>query len=245
VEQRRRCTPPSRTGTPTAPPTTPNGRSRPGSSTSSPRLVDAPDTELIWLTGPDQKRAFSDLTIHATEAIIADPRQAADDFAWYRTDWQQIQSRKDGITIDPSGQSPVIRTLAKVLPVSMAQNNDGWLSGTRDTQLPSASAFGALLVRDPRDPVQRLGVGRMWQRLHLAAATAGLSMQPLCQIPERIDREASAGLPPDVTRAMAAMLPAGRSAIMTFRIGRSLTTALRSPRRPVTEVVLTSRGTAP
>lgn len=93
-------------------------------------LIDDPAVELVWLTKADDKRAFGDLTTRATAAIIADPRQAADDFVWYRTDWDEIQAKKDGITIDPSGKSLLIRDLAKVLPVSRRQNNDGWLSGT-------------------------------------------------------------------------------------------------------------------
>ena len=108
----------------------------------------------------------------------------------------------------------------------------------RETQIPTAAAFGALVVRDPLDPVQRLQVGRIWQRMHLSATTNGLAMQPLCQVPERIDRERSAGLPADFTAAMAAMLPAGGHPIMTFRIGYPTTDALRSPRRPATDVVL-------
>jgi len=201
-------------------------------------LVDAPDTKLVWFTSAADKRAFGDLTIHATEAIIADPQQAADDFAWYRTDWHDIQSKKDGITIDPSGQTPLIRALAKMVPVSRQQNNDGWLSGTRQTQIPTAAAFGALLVRDPVDTVQRLRVGRIWQRMALSAETQGLAMQPLCQIPERIDRERAARLRPDVTKAMAAILPAQWHPIMTFRTGYPTTDGLRSPRRPATSVVL-------
>jgi len=202
-------------------------------------LIDVPKIELVWFTTVHDKRVFGDLTTRATEAIIADPQQAADDFAWYRTSWQEIQARKDGITIDPSGQSPLIRDLAKVLPVSRQQNNDGWLSGTRGSQIPTAAAFGALVVRDPLDPIARLRVGRIWQRIHLAATVNGMGMQPLCQVLERIDRERSAGLPADFTTAMAAMLPARRHAIMTFRIGFPTADALRSPRRPAREVVLT------
>jgi nitroreductase len=202
-------------------------------------LVDAPDTELVWFTRADDKRGFGDLTIRATETIIADPRQAADDFAWYRTNWQEIQASKDGITIDPSGQTSLIRTLAKMVPVSRKQNNDGWLSGTRATQIPTAAAFGALIVRAPLDPIERLSVGRIWQRMHLSATANGLGMQPLCQVLERIDRERSADLPADFTPAMAAMLPAHWHPIMTFRIGYPTTDALRSPRRPAADVVLT------
>ena len=202
-------------------------------------LVDTPDVELVWFTKTAAKRAFGDLTTRATARIIADARQAADDFAWYRTDWDEIQAKKDGITIDPSGQSALIRSLAKVLPVSQKQNNDGWLSGTRDSQVPTAAAFGALLVRDPLDPILRLRAGRIWQRLHLSATVRGLGMQPLCQVPERIDRERSAGLPADFTSAMAAMLPARSHAIMTFRIGYPTSDALLSPRRPASDVTLT------
>jgi hypothetical protein len=201
-------------------------------------LIEVPKVELVWFTKAVDKRTFGDLTTRATQAIIADPRQAADDFAWYRTDWHEIQAKKDGITIDPSGQSLLIRDLAKIVPVSRKQNNDGWLSGTRDTQIPTAGAFGALVVTDPLDQTQRLGVGRTWQRMHLSATTRGLGMQPLCQVLERIDREQSAGLPADFSTAMAAMLPAGKHAIMTFRIGYPTAEALRSPRRPATAVTL-------
>ena len=199
-------------------------------------LVDVPGTEVVWFTTDEEKRTFSNLTVRATEAIIADPQQAADDYRWYRTDWQDIQEMKDGITIDPSGQSAFIRALAKLLPVSQEQNNSGWLTGTRDTQLPTAAAFGALIVPDPRDAAQLVQTGRVWQRMHLAATANGLAMQPLCQIPERIDRETSAGLDPEFGDAAAGMLPAGRHAIMTFRIGYPTATPPPSPRRPYTDV---------
>lgn len=202
-------------------------------------LVDMPGVELLWFTDAADKRRFGDLTTRATEAIIADPQQAADDFAWYRTDWDEIQAKKDGITIDPSGKSRLIRDLAKVLPVSRQQNNDGWLSGTRDTQIPTAAAFGALVVREPLDPGARVQVGRAWQRVHLSATVHGLGMQPLCQVPERIDRERSAGLAADFSTAMAEMLPVSQHAIMTFRIGYPTSDALRSPRRPAAAVMLT------
>lgn len=202
-------------------------------------LVDPAGAELVWLTSVEQKRAFGDLTIRATEAIIADPQQTADDHRWYRGDWDEIQRGKDGITIDPSGQPALIRTLGKLLPTSRAQNNNGWLRGTRETHVPTAAAFGALVVHDPDDAATRLRVGRAWQRIHLTATTLGLAMQPLCQIPERIDRERSANLSPDFTHAIAPTLPTGTHPIMTFRIGHPTTPAPRSPRRPAVEVVVT------
>lgn len=201
-------------------------------------LADTPDVGLVWFARDAEKAAFGELTLRATEAIIADPQQSTDDYAWYRSSWDEIQTKKDGITIDPSGQSALIRALSKIVPVTQQQNNDGWLSGMRTIQVPTAAAFGAIVVRNPTDRIQRLTAGRAWQRLHLSATNAGLAVQPLCQVPERIDREASAGLSADFTTAMTALLPSGTHAVMTFRIGHPTTTALRSPRRPASEVLL-------
>jgi hypothetical protein len=109
---------------------------------------------------------------------------------------------------------------------------------TRGTQLPTASAFGAPVTTDSHDPTTRLQTGRLWQRLYLTVTDAGISLQPLCQIPERIDREQSAGRPADIGITMAALLPTGQHPPMTFRIGHPTATALRSPRRPADHVLL-------
>ena len=82
------------------------------------------------------------IDLHATEAIIADPQQVADDAAWCRTDWHEIQARKDGITMVQSGQSGFVRTVLKTVPVITALNDAGWLACTRDSQCPTASTRG-------------------------------------------------------------------------------------------------------
>jgi hypothetical protein len=137
-----------------------------------------------------------------------------------------------------SDSSPFLRTYVKLLPISRAQNHDGSLSGPRDTQIPTASAFGALVTTDSLDPTTRLQAGRLWQRLYLTVTDAGISLQPLCQIPERIDREQSARRRADIGITMAALLPTGQHPLMTFGIGHPTATALRSPRRPADDVLL-------
>lgn len=199
-------------------------------------LVDG-DATLIWLVTDPQRAAFGDLTVRATRAIIADPQQAAADFAWYRMDWHELQAHQDGITIDASGQSELIRAASKVLPVSRAQNHDGWLRSTTKTQVPTAAAFGVLTVPDPVDPRAYLAAGRCWQRVQLAATLRGLATQPLCQVLERGDRERSAGLPQRFTTDLSDLLPAGRQAVLTFRIGHPTAAALRSPRRAAAKVL--------
>jgi hypothetical protein len=204
-------------------------------------LIDMPDVGVVWLTSGSQKRAFGDLTNRATEAIIADPDQAADDFAWYRGDWTQLQAHKDGLTLDTAGVSPLIRTVGKVLGVSRKQSDQGWVTATRDTQLPTAAAFGMLVVRQAGDNAQRIQAGRVWQRLQLWTTSEGLAMQPLNQVVERADREQTAGLAPVFSNGVAALIPeAGWHAVMPFRIGYPTMDALENPRRRAEDVVVRS-----
>jgi hypothetical protein len=204
-------------------------------------LIDMPEVGVVWLTSDSQKRAFGELTIRATEAIIADPEQAADDFAWYRGDWTGLQAHKDGLTLDTSGVSPLIRTAGKMLGVSRQQSNQGWLTSTRDTQLPTAAFFGLLVVRQPGDNAQRIQAGRVWQRMQLWTTGQGLAMQPLNQVVERADREQTASLSRVFGAAVAAMIPeSGWHAVMPFRIGYPTVEALENPRRPAEDVIVRS-----
>ncbi len=187
-------------------------------------LLEFPDVALIWFTSSEAKRTFSDLTLRATQAIIADPAQAADDFIWYRTSWIELQTRKDGVTLDAAGIGNVLRVLG---------------TATRDTQLPTAAAFGTLAVHDSANNAQRVLAGRTWQRMHLWATTQGIAMQPLNQLVERAEREQTAGLEPEFTRAIAAMLPDTTwQMVMPFRIGYPTQEAFLSPRRPAEEVAV-------
>ena len=102
--------------------------------------------------------------------------------------------------------------------------------------------FGLLAVRDARDNGHRLQGGRFWQRMHLWATANRLAMQPLNQMPERADREASLGLDPVFGNALSDLIgdPAWQ-ALMPFRLGYAQREALPSPRRAV-EDVLVMRG---
>jgi hypothetical protein len=62
-------------------------------------------------------------------------------------------------------------------------------------------------------------------------------MQPLNQVPERLDRERTAGMDATFGRAMDELTPAGWETIMPFRIGHPTRQPGRSPRRPAEEVI--------
>jgi hypothetical protein len=154
-------------------------------------LVEDPDVQLLWLLDSAQRKQFSTLTVEATQAFIDDRKQSEDDYAWYRGTAGQVRAHRDGVTVDASGLSPVLRSMGKLAPASRSSNDSYWLAGTRDRQLPTASGFAIVLVRDTADLAQRLAAGRLYQRLHLWATSRALAMQPLNQVVERAERERS------------------------------------------------------
>jgi hypothetical protein len=201
-------------------------------------LADADDVRLIWLDADPAMSRFGDLTIEATAAIIADPEQSRDDFAWYRQDWDEVQRTRDGITLDAAGLSEPLRIAARILPASnRAALQQGWLDAARTKHVATAAAYGVVLVRDRGDTVQRIRAGRLFQRAHLFATAHALSVQPLNQIFERADRERSAGLSPTFSHAVNAIAPDAWQAVTAFRIGYPTTVTRLAPRRLAEEVI--------
>jgi hypothetical protein len=201
-------------------------------------LADAPGVSLRWLSTDDEKALFGRLTIEATAAIIADEEQARDDFAWYRQDRADIERRRDGITMDAAGLGDVERLLVRILPPSsQATMQQGWLDAARDRHVPTAAAFGLITISDATDQVQRLLAGRLLQRIHLAATTKDLALQPLNQVFERADREATAGQTQVFSRAVDDLSSGGWHAVTAFRIGYPESAAALSPRRALADVI--------
>jgi hypothetical protein len=198
------------------------------------------DVGVAWYTSDTDRRRVGDLVVQATEAIVGDEEQARDSDRWLRVSWRDIQRRRDGITLDAQGMPALARTAAKLLlRLPRRLNDHSWLRATRDVHVATAGAFGIILVRDARSRGQRIAGGRAWQRMHRWATLHGLGMQPLNQVLERADREASLGRAPRFARAVAELVDRnGWQALMPFRLGYPLRTALPSPRRAVTDVLI-------
>ena len=213
-----------------------------------PRVMDAlggmrnSDLELrvFWFRQREQVRAFGELVIQATEAIIADEEQSASSARWIRTSWSDIQHFRDGLTYDTQGMSAGIRALAKFLPpLSVKQTDQFWLTATRETHVATASAFGLIAVRDARNIQQRVEAGRLWQRMHLWATVHGVAMHPLSQPVERRDRELQLGRTSSYARALSELQQDDRwQAVMPFRLGCPAQEALPSPRRAIASVLI-------
>ena len=194
---------------------------------------------LILLTDPATRADFAAATLAATQAIIADRTMIADSDTWFRGTNAEIDAHRDGPTLYAAGLSPLTLLLARAFPVSPARAHRAWLDHTRDVQLATAAAFGLIAVRDLYDAETAFSAGRIWQRLHLTAVTLGVAMQPLNQLPERVDREQQLGLPATAAGAMAALTgDAAWHPTFAFRAGWPLRAAPASPRRDLRAVLL-------
>jgi nitroreductase len=194
---------------------------------------------LLLLVKGDRKSRLGELTVSATGEIIADHDMAAASAGWFRFNWNQVQSQRDGITLDAVGLPPLINAAAKILPAPSAEQADRqWLDATRDVHIKTVAVLGAIAVRELHDRPISLEAGRMWQRLHLWAASRGLAAQPLNQAAEIVDRESELGRPPRMAEALAQVMgdPVWKPTFI-FRLGYADNAARLSPRRPVSAVV--------
>ncbi len=204
-------------------------------------LTASGDVRVAFVTDAGARRGLGALIVEATSRIVDDPEMSADSARWFRTGAREIAAHRDGVTLDAAGLSPPMTALAKLLPDMSAKTSDQyWLSMTRDVQVPTAPALGALFVRDRLDMAGAIAAGRAWQRLHLASVAAGLAAQPLNQPVERADRDRALGRPDDFGRELAKFAAEpGWEATFVFRLGVPERPAPPSPRRALMQVVRT------
>ena len=202
--------------------------------------ADLPGTRLIWFDSPEARTKIGELIVAAAEAIVADRQQSADSARWFRTSWQQLQTFRDGTTLDAQSLPPFVNAAAKMLPpLSQETADHAWLQATRERHVATAAAFGLILVTDARDNTMRLRGGRLWQRMHLWATTKRLAMQPLNQMSERADRELQLGIEPRFGTALKELVAdAGWQVLMPLRIGYPTVEAKPSPRRDLKSVLI-------
>jgi len=181
-------------------------------------LTGLPGIAVHWVTEDDDKARLGRLMVDAAVAITGDRQQSEDSFAWFRSSNDDVQRHRDGLTLDAQGMSPVIATLAKLLPASSRSAGDRfWVTQTRKVHTKTAAAYGVVIATDAHDITTQLVGGRLLQRVHLSATHEGLALHHMNQITERIDRESRIGQPQELARRFAGLLPDGARA----RAGRS------------------------
>jgi len=200
-------------------------------------LAELPGVSVQWVTQDDAKAALGRLLVDAATAVTQDEQQSRDSFAWFHSSDEELQQHRDGLTLDAQGLSPIMLTMAKLLPASSRAYGDRfWVKQTRDVHTKTAAAYGVITVTDPYDVTTQLLGGRLLQRIHLTATRQGLALHHMNQITERIDRERATGQPATFKAPFTELLPTGAQPLGTFRVGHPERDAKRSPRRPVSEV---------
>lgn len=191
-----------------------------------------------WFTTAEDRAALGALVMDATRAFVADQQQSLEAFSWFRNGRDAIERHRDGPTLDAQGLDPLTLTLAKLLPASSRAAGDAfWLEQTRTVHTATAAAYGVLTVADTDDVAARLTGGRLLQRIHLAATAAGLALQHMNQVTERVDRERAQQRPATFAPRFDALLARpGQHALATFRVGFPRRAARRSPRRALRAV---------
>jgi hypothetical protein len=201
-------------------------------------LADANDLAVQWIVDPGAKATLGQLLVDAAEALVADEQQSLDNFAWFRTDNDDEQRHRDGLVLDGQGLSPFALGIAKLLPPSSRATGDRfWADKTRDVHTATAAAYGVITTTAPDDRRVHLDAGRLLQRIHLQATTAGIALHHMNQITERIDREASTGAPATFAPRFASLLPAGARPLLTFRVGYPVRAGRPTPRRSAAMVL--------
>jgi hypothetical protein len=198
------------------------------------------EINLFVYTDKAEKARFGDAVIKATEAIIADETMVHDSDRWFRRSRADIQRFRDGPTLDAAGLPPLMTAIAKLLPALSADTSHSyWLDATRDIHVATSPVFGLIAVRDLYSRKQTTRAGRVWQRMHLWAASRGFAMQPLNQPVELVDRERELKKKPHAAQVLADLTgdPAWKPTF-AFRAGYPVREALASPRRPIEQVVV-------
>jgi hypothetical protein len=171
--------------------------------------------------------------IAAAEAVVADRQQNRDSAKWFRPTAKAIALHRDGTTVEAQGLSPLMTALAKLLPSPSNSFADYvFLKSTREVYCGPGGTFGTILVKAPQSKCARVRAGRLWERMHLWATAHGIAMQPINQIHERIDREATSTASTSFTRDLRTLIgEPDWHGIFSFRMGYAERQGRPSPRR--------------
>ena len=200
---------------------------------------DDAEVTVFLFTTEEKRKLFTEGSVQATKDIITDAAMSHDSAKWFRHNWKDVQKYKDGPYIDTAGVSPTMRALVKMLPpASEETGNKYWLDAT-ETTLTTTPVMGFIAVRELYDLPQAMQAGQVWQRMHLWATTRGISMQPVNQMCEIVDRELELGKEARMTNFMNEITgePSWKPTF-AFRSGYPTMEPLKSPRRPINDVLI-------
>ncbi|MBE7635520.1 hypothetical protein GUA87_01585 [Sneathiella sp. P13V-1] len=203
-------------------------------------MAEGSGVDLKLFEEGESRTKFDQIMMAATNAIVSDMSMVQASHDWIRTTDAAIQKHKDGPTLDGAGLPAMIKYAAKIFPDPSAKTgHEMWRDATESSHLATAPVTGFLSVIDRYDKSDNVIAGQVWQRLHLLATTYGLSMHPMNQPVEMIDREKQLGKAPTFDRQISELLGSRDwQPTFAFRMGYRDGSAPISPRKPVREVLI-------
>ncbi|UOE95426.1 twin-arginine translocation signal domain-containing protein [Alkalihalobacillus sp. LMS39] len=195
---------------------------------------------LSLFTSKKEKQFISQSITDATQAFISTKVLSQETNKWFRQSWDDLQSYRDGITLDAQGESFFIRFFGKILPPLDNESSDQfWLKATKNRHTDTAYGYGVLSVSTSNHLVENIQLGRVWQRIHLQATNQGIGMHPLNQLNEMADFETHSKSQPHFTSLLDQItIPKGQKAKFIFRYGYPSIEAKPSPRRSIESIIV-------
>lgn len=174
---------------------------------------------MFFVTGDEDRQRLVDATM-ASAPIFRDTAIARGNARWARMSEDEMDKAADGFLALPD---PTTKGISH--PKIML----------------SAPLMGMIAVRDRYERAQALSAGRLWQRANLLATSRGIAARPDNAGVELIDYQRRVGLPPDAAAHLAEIAgdPTWQPT-MIFYMGYATAAAIPSPRRAVSDVVLSS-----
>jgi hypothetical protein len=198
------------------------------------------NANLLLFSADDREgKLFAEGTIEATAKYIADPKLLKDSHHWFRYSLEEVNEKRDGLSVIGLGMPEWQTRVALSLPESwLGDFGRKWLDATESQHCATAPRFGVIAVRNRDDKAQLLEAGRLWQRLHLEATLQGVAMHPLNQMMEMVDHDCFEGHIGRAEYQLARIVnDSGLQAVFGFRCGYAKRPAKPAPRRGVNEVI--------
>ena len=193
------------------------------------------NVRIFLFTGEADQQRIVKISSAANIELYSDPNVAAASERWVRLQWKEVQSSRDGLTIDAFGLSSIAAAAAKTMPMQLLNRvaSKSQKTGYADRML-TAPLIGFIAVRDRYNRAQCLRAGRIWQRAHLFATARGIAARPCNEAVEMVDHERMQGRTPECLRQLAEITgdPAWQPTFV-FLMGYPTEKAHASPRRPV------------